>query len=72
MNFKESQDRLFKKANLKHKILMIFWGWYFTVEHHFRRITKICPHDSSFGAVNGKTAVCIDCMKDIPNPDYNA
>ena len=59
-----------KEMPLKRRIKFELWGIWFKIEHKFRQITQICPHDSSAGAVGGKEHFCLDCRKTIPNPDY--
>lgn len=65
MNLQEFEKQQYKKMSFWRKVQWNWYTFYFKCEHWFRRITKICPHDSSFGAVGGKMHVCLDCMREI-------
>lgn len=41
------------------------WWLSLNILPKFRNITKICPHDGTFGIVNSKTSICLDCGKEV-------
>jgi hypothetical protein len=61
MNLKQLEQEIYNKASIKKRILLTFWGIFYGIEHHFRRITKICPHDSTFGPLLTEESLCLDC-----------
>jgi len=63
MKVKDVDKQIFENANIKGKMLLLFWGFYFDRQHDFRRFTKICPHDSTFGEAGSSEHICLDCDK---------
>ena len=70
MDIHEAEAKLKRDMSFKDRLRYEAWGVWFTIEHHFRRITKLCPHDSTMGQVGGKKHFCLDCNKWIPNTEW--
>ena len=70
MNLQEAEAKMKMKMSFRKRMEYEFWGIYFAIEHHFRRITKICPHDSTTGYVGQKEYFCLDCGRMIPNTEW--
>lgn len=61
---------MWNKKKCIDKVKYFYWNILFNIEHYFRKITKICPHDSTIGEVTKGKCICIDCGKKLNIKDF--
>ena len=70
MTHDEYKKEHWNKLSLWGKIRDAWWTIEFAIQDWWWRVSGTCPHDGTVGPVNSKIVHCLNCQKDVPNPDF--